>query len=67
MDMDWWGSWWDFLTSNVLLFPRLGAVQTVILPILGRILMGTLIDSFGWFHAMQLQMTLMRFWELSLL
>lgn len=33
-----------FLTSNVLLFPRLGAVQTVILPILGQILMGTLID-----------------------
>lgn len=50
-----------FLTSNVLLFPRLGAVQTVILPILGQILMGTLIDSFGWFHAMQLPMTLMRF------
>lgn len=50
-----------FLTSNVLLFPRLGAVQTVILPILGQILMGTFIDSFGWFHAMQLPMTLMRF------
>ena len=50
-----------FLTSNVLLFSRLGAVQTVILPILGQILMGTLIDSFGWFHAMQLPMTLMRF------
>lgn len=50
-----------FLTSNVLLFPRLGAVQTVILPILGQILMGALIDSFGWFHAMQLPMTLMRF------
>ena len=50
-----------FLTSSVLLFPRLGAVQTVILPILGQILMGTLIDSFGWFHAMQLPMTLMRF------
>ena len=50
-----------FLTSNVLLFPRLGAVQTVILPILGQLLMGALIDSFGWFHAMQLPMTLMRF------
>lgn len=33
----------------------------MILPILGQILMGTLIDSFGWFHAMQLPMTLMRF------
>lgn len=43
-----------FLTSNVLLFPRLGAVQTVILPILGQIIMGTLIDTCGWFGAMQL-------------
>ena len=36
-----------YLTSNVLLFPRLGAIQTVVLPILGQILMGTLIDTFG--------------------
>lgn len=49
-----------FLTSNVLLFPRLGAVQTVILPILGQILMGMMIDSFGWFGALQIPLTLVR-------
>lgn len=49
-----------FLTSNVLLFPRLGAVQTVILPILGQILMGSLIDNFGWFGAMHLPLSLIR-------
>lgn len=37
------------LTSNILIFPHLGAVQTAILPILGQILMGMLIDQFGWF------------------
>ncbi|MFL4498373.1 DMT family transporter [Weissella sp. MSCH1] len=49
-----------YLTSNVLLFPRLGAIQTVILPILGQILMGTIIDTFGWFGTAQTPLTLMR-------
>lgn len=49
-----------YLTSNVLLFPRLGAIQTVILPILGQILMGTIIDTFGWFGTVQTSLTLMR-------
>lgn len=40
-----------FLTGNILLFPRLGSVQTVIMPIFGQILMGLLIDHFGWFHS----------------
>ncbi|MFC4652011.1 DMT family transporter [Lactococcus nasutitermitis] len=50
-----------YLTSNVLLFPRLGAVQTVILPILGQILMGIVIDSFGWFGALQISLSTFRF------
>lgn len=49
-----------YVTSNVFLFPRLGAVQTVILPILGQILAGVVIDSFGWFHAVQIPMTPIR-------
>lgn len=40
-----------YLTCNILLFPQLGSVQTVILPMFGQILMGLLIDNFGWFHA----------------
>ena len=39
------------LTTNILLFPKLGGVQTVILPIMGQILMGMLIDSFGLFQS----------------
>lgn len=46
-----------YLTSNVLLFPKIGAIQTVILPVLGQIVMGTIIDMFGWFGAKQLPMT----------
>ncbi|MGX8238710.1 DMT family transporter [Exiguobacterium undae] len=38
-----------FLTGNILLFPRIGGVQTVIMPIFGQVLMGLLIDNFGWF------------------
>lgn len=37
------------LTGNILLFPKLGGVQTVILPIMGQIFMSMLIDNFGWF------------------
>lgn len=36
-----------FLTLNILLFPRVGSVQTVVLPTLGQILMGLLVDHFG--------------------
>lgn len=49
-----------YLTSNVLLFARLGAIQTVILPILGQILMGIIIDTFGWFGGNILPLTFFR-------
>lgn len=48
------------LTGNVLLFSRLGAVETVVLPVAGQILMGLLIDQFGWFHAPTDPLTLVR-------
>lgn len=40
-----------FIAGNVVLFPQIGAVQTVILPILGQVLMGLAIDRFGLFAA----------------
>ena len=49
--------WWSWLggllgmlglTGNILLFPKLGAVQTAVMPIFGQILMAMLIDHFGW-------------------
>ena len=35
------------VTSNVLMFPKIGAIETVVLPLLGQILMGIVIDTFG--------------------
>lgn len=49
-----------FLTGNILLFPRLGSVQTVIMPIFGQILMGLLIDHFGWFNSVEHPITALR-------
>lgn len=50
--------WWSYLggalgiyvvLSAILVFPRIGGVQTVAIPIFGQMLMGLLIDYFGWF------------------
>ena len=61
--------WWIFtggmlgvvlLTGNILLFPRVGSVQTVILPISGQIIMGLIIDTTGLAHSPQTPLTLVR-------
>ena len=49
-----------FIMGNILMMPRIGSVQTVILPALGQIIMGTLIDTFGWFQSAQRDMSLLR-------
>ena len=38
-----------FIVGNILLFPQIGSVHTVIMPIVGQVLMGLLIDHFGLF------------------
>lgn len=52
--------WWAYLggvlgtialTANILLFPILGSVQTVIIPIIGQIVTSVIIDHFGLFGA----------------
>lgn len=40
-----------FIAGNIVLFPKLGPVQTVILPILGQVVMGLIIDRFGLFQS----------------
>ncbi len=40
-----------FIVGNILLFPRIGAVQTMVLPILGQLVMGMAVDRFGLFGA----------------
>lgn len=50
--------WWSYLaglcamiclTANILLFPKLGSVQTVVLPMVGQIITSVIIDNFGFF------------------
>ncbi|MFJ6209468.1 DMT family transporter [Lysinibacillus sp. NPDC092081] len=41
------------VTTNILLFPKLGSVQTAIMPILGMTLMSMLIDNYGWINSVQ--------------
>lgn len=54
--MPWWGYLGGIigmicLTINIFLFPILGSVQTVIIPMVGQILMSVIIDNFDWFYA----------------
>ncbi|MFT8823759.1 DMT family transporter [Liquorilactobacillus satsumensis] len=49
-----------FLTGNILLFPHLGGVQTVIMPILGQIIASLTIDNFGLFYSQHHPLTLTR-------
>ncbi|WP_439256633.1 DMT family transporter [Lonepinella sp. BR2271] len=48
------------LTTNILLFPHLGGVQTVIMVILGQVSMGLIIDHFSLFHTPQYAFSLSR-------
>jgi len=48
------------LTANILLFPKLGGVQTVILPILGQIFASMMIDHFGFFGSPVIPFSLIR-------
>lgn len=63
------GPWWMwfaglfgviFMTGNILLLPRLGSLQTVLMPVLGQITMGLLIDQFGWLGSPRHPMTMAR-------
>lgn len=58
--------WWTWvggllgmvsLSTVVLIFPKLGAVQTAVMPIVGQIVMGVLIDTFGWLNAKQIALS----------
>ncbi|WP_414047601.1 DMT family transporter [Macrococcus equi] len=48
------------LTTNILLFPKLGGVQTVVLPIMGQIIMSMVIDHFGLFFSPEKSFTVLR-------
>lgn len=48
------------LTVNIIIFPKLGAVQTALMPMLGQIGMGIIIDSFGLLRSPVFPFTLKR-------
>lgn len=61
--------WWAWLggmcglyglTVNIVIFPKLGSVQTALMPMLGQIVTGMLIDSFGWLRAPLHEFNLLR-------
>lgn len=54
------------LTTNLLLFSKLGAIQTAILPILGQVIMGIIIDTFGLINSPKSSMTLFKVIGLTL-
>lgn len=41
------------LTTSILLFAKIGSIQASVMPILGMIVMGMLIDNFGWFNSLE--------------
>ena len=48
------------MTVNIIIFPKLGAMQTALMPMLGQIIMGIIIDSFGLLHSPKFPVTLLR-------
>ena len=61
--------WWAWLggmcglwglTVNIIIFPKLGAVQTALMPMLGQIGLGIVIDSFGLLRSPVFPFTLKR-------
>lgn len=48
------------LTTNIFIFPKIGGVQTAILPITGQIIMGLIIDTFGLFYSAQQTLNITR-------
>lgn len=56
------GPWWAWLgtialTTNILLFPKLGSIQTAVLPIFGQIFASLIIDQYGLFASVQTKLT----------
>jgi transporter family-2 protein len=54
------------LTTNILLFPKLGSVQTSVMPILGMIMMSMVIDHFGFFRSPKQPFSMNRVWGVIL-
>src|SRR5699024_1537487 len=56
-----------FLIGNLLLLPRVGAALTVVVTLSGQMVMGVIIDVFGWFDAPVQAFTLFKVFGIILL
>ena len=58
----WFGGICSFIyvTGNILLFAKLGGTLAVILPVLGQILVGLVIDHFGFFYSLKTPISVFR-------
>lgn len=54
------------ITTNIFLFPRLGSMQTVLMPMVGQIIMGFVIDSFGLFGSPEYPVSVIRFFGFAM-
>lgn len=61
--------WWGYLggilamiclTANIFMFNVLGSVLSIVLPMVGQIVLSTMIDNFGWFGNQAIPMTVLR-------
>ncbi|MBB1079213.1 DMT family transporter [Limosilactobacillus sp. STM2_1] len=61
--------WWGYLggvlaticlTANIFMFGELGSVLAIVLPMVGQIIFGILIDTFGWFGTQVIPLTAMK-------
>ena len=70
-DLPWW-AWFGGcagvigIVCNIAIFPKIGSVQTVLLPMLGQMLSGVLIDTFGWFDVPAHELDVMRLGGIAL-
>lgn len=55
------------LTTNIFIFPKIGSVETAIMPIIGMIITGMVIDNFGWFNSMVQPFGISRFFGVVLI
>lgn len=55
------------LTTNIFIFPKIGSVETAIMPIIGMIITGMIIDNFGWFNSMIQPFGITRFFGVVLI
>ncbi|HEY0222017.1 MAG TPA: DMT family transporter [Lactovum miscens] len=49
-----------YVTSNIMMFPKIGAIETVVLPLLGQVVMGVVVDTFGLLNSARVPLAWMK-------